>query len=201
MMAGPESFAELLAAAKAGDPEAADRLFAQVRPWLHVLARTQLGRRFSAKTDASDVVQLTLLEAVCGLDQFRGRTQPEFLAWLLQVLAHALGHEVRRYAGTGARDVGGEVSLEQELADSSARLGGVLAADDTSPSGRADQGEQELRLAAALARLPDEYRDVILLRNLEGLAHEQVAERMGRPVGAVQMLWVRALARLRRELG
>jgi RNA polymerase sigma-70 factor (ECF subfamily) len=200
-MASPESFADILAAAKSGDGEAADRLFARVRPWLHVLARTQLGQYLRAKADASDVVQAALLEAVRGLGQFRGGTEPEFLAWLRKVLARSIGHEVRRYTGTGARDVGREVSLEQDLADSSARLGGVLAADDTSPSGRADRGEQELRLAAALARLPDEYRDVILLRNLEGLPHEQVAQRMGRSVGAVRMLWVRALARLRREIG
>ena len=48
-----------------------------------------------------------------------------------------------------------------------------------------------------LAKLPDDYREVIILRNLEGLSHEEVARRMGRGTGAVRMLWVRALARLR----
>ena len=57
-----------------------------------------------------------------------------------------------------------------------------------------------MRLADVLARLPDDYREVIVLRNLEGLSHEEAARRMGRSVGAVRMLWVRALARLRREL-
>jgi RNA polymerase sigma-70 factor (ECF subfamily) len=56
-------------------------------------------------------------------------------------------------------------------------------------------------LAEVLDRLPDDYRTVIVLRNLEGLSHEEVAARLGRNVGAVRMLWVRALARLRRELG
>ena len=60
--------------------------------------------------------------------------------------------------------------------------------------------EQELRLAEVLGRLPDDYREVIVLRNLEGLSHEEVARRMGRSIGAVRMLWVRALSRLRREL-
>ena len=41
-------------------------------------------------------------------------------------------------------------------------------------------------------RLPDDYREVLILRNLEGLSHEEVAQRMGRDVGAVRMLWVRA---------
>ena len=55
-------------------------------------------------------------------------------------------------------------------------------------------------LAEVLARLPDDYREVIVLRNLEGLSHEEVAARMGRGVGAVRMLWVRALARVRKEV-
>ena len=57
-----------------------------------------------------------------------------------------------------------------------------------------------MRLADVLARLPEDYREVIVLRNLEGLSHEEVAHRMGRGIGAVRMLWVRALSRLRREL-
>ena len=50
---------------------------------------------------------------------------------------------------------------------------------------------------SALATLPSDYQEVIVLRNLEGLSHEQVAERMGRSLGAVRMLWLRALAALR----
>ena len=57
-----------------------------------------------------------------------------------------------------------------------------------------------MRLAEVLARLPNDYREVIVLRKLEELSHEEVARRMGRGIGAARMLWVRALSRLRREL-
>jgi RNA polymerase sigma-70 factor (ECF subfamily) len=192
-----ESFTDTLAAARAGDPNAADRLFARVRPWMQILARTQLGRHLQAKTDPSDVVQVALLEAVRALEQFRGGTEAEFLAWLRQVLANAIRHEARRFTGTAARDAAREESLDRELEQSSARLGAGLIADDSSPSAGAERAEARLELAALLARLPEEYRDVLVLRNLEGLSHEEVAERMGRSVAAVRMLWVRALARLR----
>jgi RNA polymerase sigma-70 factor (ECF subfamily) len=86
------------------------------------------------------------------------------------------------------------------LAQSSQRLGRVLAAPGSSPSQQAMRHEKEVVLADLLARLPDDYREVIVLRNLEGLSHEEVARRMGRNVGAVRMLWTRALARLRQEL-
>ena len=46
-----------------------------------------------------------------------------------------------------------------------------------------------------MERMPEDYRTVIVLRNLDGLSHEEVASRMGRGVGAVRMLWVRALTR------
>jgi RNA polymerase sigma-70 factor, ECF subfamily len=170
------------------------------RSWLGLLARLQVDARFRAKFDPSDIVQQTMLEAVRDWNKFRGETEAERAAWLRQILAHVLLHEMRRYGGAQRRDVGREVSLEDALAESSRRLGAALAAPGSSPSARASRHELELRLADALARLPADYAEVILLRNVEGLPHEEVARRMGRGVGAVRMLWVRALARLRQEL-
>lgn len=69
-----------------------------------------------------------------------------------------------------------------------------------SPGGQAAAREQSLLLARLLEQLPEDYRQVILFRNLEDLPHEEVARRMNRSEGAVRMLWLRALARLRKEL-
>ncbi len=170
------------------------------RSWLGLLARLQVEPRFRAKFDPSDIVQQTLLEAVRDWPKFRGRSEAELAAWLRQILAHVLLHEVRRFGGARRRDVGREVSLEQALAESSSRLGNALAAPGSSPSEQAGRHELELRLADALARLPADYAEIILMRNVEGLSHEEAAQRMGRGVGAVRMLWVRALGRLRQEL-
>jgi RNA polymerase sigma-70 factor, ECF subfamily len=181
----------------AGDnPDGIARL-ERYRSWLGLLARLQVEPRFRSKFDPSDIVQQTLLEAVRDFPKFRGRTDAELAAWLRQILAHVLMHQVRHFAGAARRDVGREVSLEQALAESSRRLGDALAAPISSPSALASRHELELRLADALARLPADYAEIILLRNVEGLSHEEAATRMGRGVGAVRMLWVRALARLR----
>ncbi len=171
------------------------------RDWLRLLARMQVGDRYRAKFDPSDVVQQTMLEAVRAWPQFRGQSDGELAAWLRQILARVLAHEFRRFGGVKARDLGREVSLDRVLAESSQRLGDVLADPATSVGARLERQERERRLAEVLERLPDDYREVILLRNLEGLSHEEVARRMDRGVGAVRMLWVRALARLRREIG
>jgi len=195
------TLARLLDALRRGEPAAQAEVLVRYQPWLRILARLQLDRRFQGKFDASDIVQLTMLEACRAFPQFRGTTEAELTAWLRQVLARVLAHEVRRYQGTRQRDVDREVSFEQALADSSQRLGDMLAASGSSPSQQAARHEQELILAEVLARLPDDYREVIILRNLEGLSHEEIAQRMDRTPGAVRMLWVRALARLRHELG
>lgn len=176
---------------------ASESALLRFQPWLHLLARLEFDSRLNAKVDPSDVVQQTLLEAHRALPQFRGTTEAELAAWLRQILAHVMAHEVRRHRGTQKRDARREVSLEQSLAGASQRIGEMLAASITSPSVQADRHEQERRLADALAQLPDNYREVLILRHLENLPHEEIARRLGRSSGATRMLWVRALAKLR----
>lgn len=190
----------LLAAFRAGSSPAGDALLRRFEPWLRLLARTQLESRFRAKFDPSDIVQQTLLEAVRAFPGFRGTQEPEFAAWLRSILGHVLAHEIRRHQGTQKRDLNREVSFDQELTDASQRLGDLLPADATSPSQAAARGDRERQLARVLERLPEDYRTVLVLRHLEGLSHDEIATRLGRKSGAVRMLWVRALARLRQEL-
>jgi RNA polymerase sigma-70 factor, ECF subfamily len=190
----------LLTAFRSGDPAAGDVLLRRFEPWLKLMARLQWESRFHAKFDPSDVVQQAMIEAMKAAAQFRGSSEAEFAAWLRQILAHALAHEIRRYAGTAKRDLDREIPLEQELTQTSQQLGNLLAATGTSPSQQVVKREQSVLLAEVLERLPEDFREVIILRNLEGLSHEEVARRMGRNPGATRMLWVRALARLRQIL-
>lgn len=188
---------ELLRAARSENPAAQDTLLRTFEPWLRVLARAQVDSRFGAKFDPADIVQQTLLEAVRGFASFRGTTEAELAAWLRTILGHVLAHEMRRYEGTQKRDLAREVSFDQELSAVSQRLGDLVPAAGTSPASAAIHQERALQLARPLESLPDDYRTVLVLRHLEDLPHEEIARRMNRPPGAVRMLWVRALARLR----
>jgi RNA polymerase sigma-70 factor (ECF subfamily) len=171
------------------------------RGWLAVLARLQVDGRSRGKFDPSDVVQQTLLEAVRAWPQYRGGAEAELASWLRQILARVLAHQARDFLDTRRRDLTREVSSEAALGESSRLLGRAGLAPGTSPSQGAIRHEWERKLADALSRLPDDYREVILMRNIEGLSHDSVAERLGRSAGSVRMLWVRALARLRQEIG
>src|SRR5262249_8355660 len=107
---------------------------------------------------------------------------------------------LRRYYGTRRRDVRLERELGEELDRSSQALGVGLAASACSPSQQAARREQAVLLADALGRLPEHYREVIILSHLEGLSFPEVAQRMGRSVDGVKNLWARALGQLRRSL-
>ena len=176
------------------------RWLAKHEAWLTTLARLEIDSRMQGKFSASDAVQQTMLEAWRVWGNFRGHTDAERLAWLRGILAHQLAHIVRHFAGVQKRDVSRERSLNESLARSSQRLDQLLAARGPSPSDAMAAGEERLRLIEVLDRLPDDYRQVILLHNLQELSYDEIARKMNRRAGAVRMLWVRALARLRDEI-
>ena len=185
---------------RAGHSEAGNQLLKNYQPYLRLLARVQMESRFAAKFDAADLAQQTMIAAVRDFHSFRGNTDAEFAAWLRQILAHVLAHEIRRYHGTQKRDLNREVSLDQTVSETAQRLADILPGTATSPTQAAVRNERQIELARALDQLPEDYREVIVLRHLEGLSHEEIAARLGRNPGAVRMLWVRALARLRAEM-
>jgi RNA polymerase sigma-70 factor (ECF subfamily) len=169
------------------------------RDYLRLLARLQLDHRLQAKLDASDIVQQTLLQAHQSRAQFRGESDAEWLAWLRAILANTLAAAGRRF-DTRARELDRERSLEVGVEQSSSRLECLLAADQTSPSERAVRCEELLRLASAMARLPEEQRRVVELHHLKGLPVVEVAEQMGRTRPAVVGLLFRGLKKLREHL-
>ncbi len=166
------------------------------RSYLRVLAELQLGGHAGPRIDPSDIVQQTLLDAHRDRHQFRGRTEAERLAWLRRLLACNLADALRA-RGRAKRDAARERSLEAALEVSSARLGAFLAADQSSPSERAGRNEAVLRLADALAKLPEANRLALVMRHCEGMPLSEISTRLGRTPAAVAGLLKRGLAELR----
>jgi len=192
------SFHEMLNKARQGDVAARDLLFRQYRHYLEILARGQIERRLQAKVDASDIVQQTLMDAHRDFDRFGGQSEGEWRAWLKQMLRHNAGDEFRRYGGAG-RQVQREISFQQPTSTES-QPGWEPSAGVGTPSQFVARQEEDLLVADAIAQLSDDHREVILLRNVQKLPFEEVARQMGRSRPAVQMLWTRALSRLKEIL-
>jgi RNA polymerase sigma-70 factor (ECF subfamily) len=169
------------------------------RDYLLLLARSYLGGREGAKLAPSDVVQQTLLEAHRKRGQFRGHSDAELAGWLRQMLTFCIADALRA-RGRGKRDVARERSLEAVIAESSARLEAWLAAEQSSPSERAVREEELIRLAAALAGLPEDQRRAVELKHLHGYTVAAIALEMGRSETAVGGLLRRGMTHLRELL-
>jgi RNA polymerase sigma-70 factor (ECF subfamily) len=163
------------------------------------MALTLISQPLRVRLDASDLVQDTLLKAHREFAGFLGSTEPELIAWLRQILVRSLSDQVKRHRA-GKRDVRREEALEVMLDRSSAAVQQALAAPVSSPSSIASRREQAVLLADALEKLPSDYREVFIARNLEHIPFDQIAARMGRTSGAVRKLWTRTMLSLKKMM-
>jgi RNA polymerase sigma-70 factor (ECF subfamily) len=177
------------------EASAGPRRLEQFRSYLLLLARMQLGPGPWGAIEPSDVVQQTLLEAHARADQFHG-DDSALAAWLRQALVNNL-RDAWRARHRDKRDARREQSLEEAVEQSSVRLEGMLAAAQSSPSQRAARNEDLLRLADALARLPQAQREAIVLHHLQECSLAETAQRLGRTDTAVAGLLHRGLKHLR----
>jgi RNA polymerase sigma-70 factor (ECF subfamily) len=166
------------------------------RDYLGVLIRSQIDPWLQGKLDPSGVVQETLLEAHGVIEKFRGRSEPELLAWLRTALAHNLADEIRRL-GAGKRNVSREESLQQAMEQSSSRIEQLLAENSPAPSELAQRQEQVVRLAAAVHQLPEKQRRAVELKHLKGLSLSEIAGELGCTKAAVVGLLHRGVQKLR----
>lgn len=197
----PADYARLLRLARAGDASSLGRLLEMYGSYLALLARMHIGKQLQSRVDPSDLVQETFAEASHRFGQFRGSTESELVGWLRQILASKILDTVRRNIGAERRDVRLEQQLANELSDTFCRLGKALIAPQSSPSEQAAKREHAVLLAMAMSELPEDYREVLVLRNLQGLTFPEVAQQMGRSLDSVKNLWTRALTKLRHSLG
>ena len=168
----------------------------EYRGYLKMLARSQLHAQIQGKLDASDVVQQTLLDAYRNRQQFRGQTQAEMAGWLRQILANNIGGALRA-AHRPKRDLGREVSLQSALDTSSMHLEAFLAAEQSSPSMKAQKQEDMVHLANSLDQLPEDRREAVTLRLCHNWSLDQISSHLGKTKKAVAHLLQRGLSQLR----
>ena len=189
---------DLVLRAQKGDAEALNRLCQRYYDRVRKIVRLRLGARLRDRVDSGDILQETFLAAVRSLQSFEMREEASLIHWLArlaerQIIAAADFH------GAKKRDRARDVPLTGRIADTGTvgvPLQLVDAREAPPPDFVADAEEAE-HVEACLERLPEEYRELILLRNYAGASWESVAEETGRPsAAAARMMHARALAEL-----
>jgi RNA polymerase sigma-70 factor (ECF subfamily) len=175
--------------------EALSELMNAYQNYLRVLAQVWVPERIQNRFDPSDLVQETLLKASRGFNDFQGVTEAELTSWLRRILSRALIDVVRKH-DLASR----EISLEQ-FDGSGERFLDLIVESGTSPSQAASRRELGVLLADALARLSERQRQLIILRSLKELDWTEVAANTGTTISSARAMWLRALSRLRLELG
>lgn len=189
--------AHLILAARDADSRLGE-LLTLYRPYLHLLADQAIGPEIRRREDASDILQQTECEAFQAFTQFRGNTEPEFTAWIKQILRRNLGTLFRGHRAA-KRDVSRERSLFD--GDQSASITWMQPAGaGPSPSQQIMRGEAALKLAAAIDSLPANQRDAVRLRHLENMKIDEVAAELKVSVGAAAGLIRRGVEALRTTL-
>lgn len=163
-----------------------------------MLAERQLPNALRGRLDASDIVQQTLIDAWNGEAGFRGTTHGERMAWLRVILTRVILRADRDLLKTAKRGEGREKTIQSAIDEASVRIEQLAIGKEGSPASAAERAEQTLKLAAAMEQLPDDYRQVLQLRHIEGMSHAAIAEKIDRTSAATRMLWVRALEALKK---
>jgi RNA polymerase sigma-70 factor (ECF subfamily) len=188
-----------LESARRGDPAAIDRLLEKHRDSLRRMVAARVYGGMARRVDASDVVQDALVEANRRLADYLKEPRMPFHAWLRALARDRLVDAFRRH-GAEKRDVGRDEPLA--AVDPAGELISRQIADSgLTPAALALKQEFQARFAAALQQLPDEARDIILMRHAEQLSNSQVAELLGLSEPAAGMRHLRALRQIKAILG
>jgi RNA polymerase sigma-70 factor (ECF subfamily) len=189
-------FERQLANARAGDPAALGRLLQGCRRYLLLAAGRALESTLRPKEGASDLVQQTFVVAQRDFQQFRGTTLGELLAWLNRILEHQLANQVRYYKQTSKRNIRREVPLD--AGEHPDNLG--IVDGRPPPAEHVASADEQRRVRAAIERLSDDDKRVLMLRTWQRLPFAEIGQQMGRSAGAAEKLWLRAVERLQQVL-
>jgi RNA polymerase sigma-70 factor, ECF subfamily len=197
MSTTPNQIEHLIANCRVGSTDDQWVLISKCRDYLLGIANGSLNRSLRAKASPSDLVEDTLLEAGRDFASFRGTTEDDLLRWLRRLLLNNVANFERDFLRRKKRDVTRERPLEIASSDHG---GQILRAPGRTPSSEVASLEERAAVEAALERLPPDYRQVVILRNRDGLTFEQIGTELQRSADSCRRLWGRALLMLQSEL-
>src|SRR5882724_3699955 len=194
-----EKTQDLLADARRGDPDAVNRLLDRHRDSLRRMVQLRLDQRIQKRIDVSDIVQDVLVEANRRLQDYLATPVMPYHLWLRQIAQDRIIDAHRRHRASAKRSVDRERPLAVPAADdhSTIELGAQLAGRELTPATAATQQEMAQLVKAAIAKLPDQDCEIIIMRHYEQLTNQEIAQALGLTEPAASMRYLRAVRRLK----
>ena len=168
-----------------GDAQALGAMLDSLRPYVRVIVRSINRGQPESVVDESDLIQESLMQASQSSQSFHGESQAEWLGWLRTITVRTTN---RILQSRNQRSVS---------AISAAELGTVIEDRGPVPGARLVRQETADQMALALTRLPEDMQQVLMARVVDALDFSSIGERMNRSPGAVRVLFLRALRRLK----
>jgi RNA polymerase sigma-70 factor (ECF subfamily) len=192
----------LLDDARKGEPGAVDKLLGEFREPLRQVIGLRLDPAVARRVDASDIVQDVLVEANQRLTEYLKKPDMPFHLWLRHLAQDRIIDTHRRHRLAQRRSVDREQAIARPAwaDESSVSLVAQLIDTERTPTSEAIRLELQRRLNAAIDRLSDDDREIILMRHHEGLSNQDVAHALQLTEAAASMRYLRALRRLRTVL-
>jgi len=195
--AGPATLV-LLDRVRDGDADAINRLLERHRQAIRQMIDRRMDRVITRRVDASDIVQEVMIEANRRLGDYLVNPTMPFRLWLRHMARDRLIDAHRRHRVAATRSLDREVPLVSGDGDGSSAGEIVGVADrELTPAAAATWHELERRFAAAVERLDEGDRQIVLLRHFEHLSTAEAAAALGLAKPAAGMRYLRAMRRLR----
>ncbi len=182
---------EFLERLRSGDAEAFDNLVTTYSRSVYVM----LVRLNSNEEDAKDLTQETFLQAFRHIKNFRGDS--DLKTWLFRI---AINESKNRWRWWKKRKRDFTFSLDDENSDTNSPWSERITSKTENPEAETLRHERETILKNALQNLSQSYREVIVLRDIEGLSYEEIAETLATNIGTIKSRLARGRDELKKRL-
>ena len=191
---------EIVERIRQGDASALSTYLEQHRAALLATINRKMSDGLRAKVEAEDILQEVSLSAFDSLTKIDWTDRDPF-SWLCQLADRKIIDAHRFHVAAEKRSSQKEVSLQKNQGDGQGELIDLLVQSMTSPSAAFSRNQKGLRLQTAIQSLPDDSREAIRLRYVEGWPTKQIAEQLERTDAAIRVLLTRTLKKLEAALG
>lgn len=185
----------LVMRAKSGEDQALNLLLERYLHRILRIVRMKLGPKLRTKMESMDVVQEVMVRAVKGFENFEPKNEAAFLHWISKLVQNEI-RDLADYHGAAKRDFKQETDNKKDASIDSSLLSNIPANSEWKPSFQIRLKEDVLELEAAMDQLPEKQKEIVIMRQYEGLSFKEIGQELDCSEDAARMQFARAMDKL-----